>query len=116
MSAVLSFPTKQEEIVSYNPATAEEIGRVPVTSAENVKIAVEKSREAFSRWRETSFKERARIVMKAREIILAEMEEIARLISDESGKPVAEALSMEISPVLDLMQYFARNTAKILKP
>ncbi|HYP50783.1 MAG TPA: aldehyde dehydrogenase family protein, partial [Pyrinomonadaceae bacterium] len=118
MSAVLSFPTRQqqEEIVSYNPATNEEIGRVPVTSAENVQIAVEKSRAAFLKWRATSFKERARIVMKAREIILAEMEEIARLISDESGKPVAEALSMEIAPVLDLMQYFSKNAAKILKP
>ena len=54
--------------------------------------------------------------MRAREIILAEMDEIARLISDESGKPVAEALSMEIAPVLDLMQYFAKNTEKLLKP
>jgi succinate-semialdehyde dehydrogenase/glutarate-semialdehyde dehydrogenase len=44
------------------------------------------------------------------------MEEIARLISDESGKPVAEALSMEIAPVLDLMQYFARKTETLLKP
>ncbi|HEX8251494.1 MAG TPA: aldehyde dehydrogenase family protein, partial [Pyrinomonadaceae bacterium] len=116
MSAVLSFPTKHEEIVSCNPATNEEIGKVPVTSAEDVRIAVEKSRAAFLKWRETSFKERAKVVMKAREVILAEMEEIARLISDESGKPVAEALSMEIAPVLDLMQYFARNAAKILKP
>jgi acyl-CoA reductase-like NAD-dependent aldehyde dehydrogenase len=116
MSAVLSFPTRQEQIVSYNPATNEEIGRVPVTSAEEVKSAVERSREAFLKWRATSFKERARLVMKAREVILAEMEEIARLISDESGKPVAEALSMEIAPVLDLMQYFSQNAAKILKP
>ncbi|HLM01028.1 MAG TPA: aldehyde dehydrogenase family protein, partial [Pyrinomonadaceae bacterium] len=117
MSAVLSFPTEQqEEIVSYNPATCEEIGRVPLASAAEVQTAVEKSRAAFPAWRAASFKERARVVMKAREIILAEMEEIARLISDESGKPFAEAISMEIAPVLDLMQYFARNAAKILKP
>lgn len=32
------------------------------------------------------------------------------------GKPAAEAIAMEISPVLDLMQYFARNAGKILKP
>lgn len=54
--------------------------------------------------------------MAAREVLLAEMDEIARLISRESGKPVAEAFSMEIAPVLDLMQYFARNTEKLLKP
>src|SRR4051812_34561969 len=116
MSAVFSFPTAQDEIISYNPATNEEIGRVAATSAEEVKTGVKNSREAFQKWRETSSDERQKFVIKARQVILAEMDEIARLISDESGKPVAEALSMEISPVLDLMQYFAKNAAKILKP
>ena len=116
MSAVISFPNRQDEIISYNPATNEEIGRVVNTSAGAVKKAVEKSRRAFEDWKETSFGERAGFVMRAREIILSELDEIARLISDESGKPVAESLSMEIAPVLDLMQYFAKNMAKILKP
>src|SRR5215203_3984533 len=116
MSAVLSFPAKQDEIVSYNPATGEEIGRVPAASAEEVSAAVAKSREALQEWRKTTFAERKNYVMKAREVILAEIDEIARLISDESGKPFAEALSMEIAPVLDLMQYFARNAEKLLRP
>jgi succinate-semialdehyde dehydrogenase/glutarate-semialdehyde dehydrogenase len=116
MSAVISFTNKPDEIISYNPATTEEIGRVANTSAEAVKEAVEKSRQGFEDWRKTSFGERAKFVMRAREMILSELDEIARLISDESGKPVAESLSMEIAPVLDLMQYFAKNTAKILKP
>ena len=116
MSAVLSFPTTQNEIISYNPATGEEFGRVENSSAEEVREAVEKSRQAFEKWRKTSFKERAKFVMRAREVILGELDAIARLISDESGKPIAESLSMEIAPVLDLMQYFAKNAAKILKP
>jgi acyl-CoA reductase-like NAD-dependent aldehyde dehydrogenase len=116
MSAVISFPTKDSEIISYNPATGAEIGSVKSFSAEDVKIAVEKSKTAFRTWRVSSFSERKRLIMKAREIILAEMDEIALLISNESGKPIAEALSMEIAPVLDLMQYFARKTEKLLKP
>ncbi len=115
MSAVIKFQNQADEIVSYNPATNQEIGRVPNTSAENVKKAVEKSRQAFQEWKKTSFQTRAGFVMKARAIILSELDEIARLISDESGKPVAEAFSMEIAPVLDLMQYFAKNSEKILK-
>jgi succinate-semialdehyde dehydrogenase/glutarate-semialdehyde dehydrogenase len=54
--------------------------------------------------------------MHAREVILSDMDEIARLISQEMGKPETEAFSTEISPVLDLMQFFARNTKKLLKP
>jgi len=44
------------------------------------------------------------------------MEEIALLISQETGKPVAEAFSMEIATSLDLMQYFARQASRLLSP
>lgn len=104
------------EIISRNPATGEELGRVPETIAAEVSAIVERSRDVFGKWRETSFAQRRDLVIRAREVILAEIDEIARLISHESGKPVAEALSMEIAPVLDLMQYFARKAEKILKP
>jgi len=108
--------TEIDEIVSFNPATGEGVGRVPVTSADDVKAAVDRARAAFQSWRRTSFAERKRLVMAAREVILAEMDEIAHLISDESGKPFGEAISMEITPVLDLMQYFAKNAEKLLGP
>ena len=116
MSVVLSIKKESEKIISYNPATGAEFGRVENTSAADVEIAVEHSRQAFQTWRETSFATRKKFIMKAREIILAELDQISLLISNESGKPIAEALSMEIAPVLDLMQYFAKNAEKLLKP
>src|SRR5918998_1801666 len=44
------------------------------------------------------------------------MDEIAGLIARETGKPSAEALSMEIVPTLDLMQFFARRAGRLLRP
>ena len=105
-----------EQIVSYNPATGDEVGRVEVTSPDEVVAAVGRAREAFSEWRRTSFNERKRLVMAAREVILADIDGVAKLISAESGKPFGEAISMEIAPVLDLMQYFARDAEKLLRP
>ena len=113
MSAVIQAA---DEIVSTNPATGEEIGRVPVCTSDEVRDAVASGREAFAKWKRTSFAERKAQVMNAREVILAEMEEIAHLISRESGKPFGEAISMEIAPVLDLMQWIARNSEKMLRP
>ncbi len=115
MNAVVTAQNP-EEIISYNPATGAEVGRVAGASAVEVKAAVERGRNVFGSWRRTSFKQRAELIMSAREVVLAEMDEIARLISNESGKPVAEVFSMEIAPVLDLMQYFARNAEKMLRP
>ena len=116
MSAVLELTATENEIISYNPATGAEIGRVLNNDAETVNQAIGKSRAASAEWRETSFAERTRFVMRAREIILENLDDIALLISNEAGKPIAEAFSAEIAPVLDLMQYFARSAAKILKP
>jgi len=113
-----SMPAKSHgaELVSRNPATGEELGRAPLTMPEEVARSVGRAREAQSEWSRSSFRERGRLVMKARRIILSELEEIALLISQETGKPVAEAISMELAPTLDLMQYFARKSASLLSP
>jgi len=118
MSAAIhsTIPTSKDEIIICNPATGAEVGRVPNMTAEEVGAVVQKAREAQTAWSKLSFDERGRYVMRAREEILKQLDEIARVICDEMGKPVAEALSMEIAPSLDLMQFYARKTKKLLKP
>jgi succinate-semialdehyde dehydrogenase/glutarate-semialdehyde dehydrogenase len=106
---------EREMIVSYDPATNEEIGRVPVRTAEEVRAAVERAREAQRGWAKLSYGERGGVVLRAREIALAGIDEIAELISRESGKPLIEAISMELVPTLDLMRHFARKTARLLR-
>lgn len=112
-----SIPAKitGAEIISRDPATGEEIGRVPLTLPEEVARAVDRARAAQISWAAKSFRERGRIVMNARRIVLKELEEIALLISRETGKPVAEAVAMELTTSLDLMQYFARKSESLLQ-
>lgn len=107
---------KAREIISYDPGTGEEIGRAPLASREEVKQAVDRARSAQPAWAARTFKERGRVILKARELMLAERDEIALLVSRETGKPVAEALSMEIVPTLDAMHYFANATSSLLRP
>jgi succinate-semialdehyde dehydrogenase/glutarate-semialdehyde dehydrogenase len=104
------------EVVSYDPATGEEVGRVPLRAADEVSAAVARARAAQKGWGALSFKERAGVVLRARSLALEAMDEIAALISRESGKPAAEALAMEIVPALDLMQFFARKSERMLRP
>ena len=104
------------EIISYDPATGAEIGRAPLASPAAVALAVQRARAAQPAWAALGFRERGRFVMRARQLVLDEMEQIALLISRETGKPVTEAISMEVVTTLDLMQYFARQTARLLRP
>lgn len=102
-------------LISHDPATGEEIGRAPLLEASEVAAAVEKARAAQPAWAKLSYGDRARFILRAREIVLDQLDDIAKLISCETGKPVTEAIAMEIVPTLDLMHYFASNTKQILK-
>jgi succinate-semialdehyde dehydrogenase/glutarate-semialdehyde dehydrogenase len=104
------------EVVSYDPATGEEIGRAPLASLEDVRQAVARARAAQPAWANLPFRERGRVILQARKLMLAERDQIAHLVSRETGKPVAEALSMEIVPTLDAMHYFAHAAENLLRP
>jgi len=117
--SVQTLPSQVEqsrEIVSYDPATGEELGRATLCSPEAVKQAVNRARTAQLAWAALSFRQRARIILRARKLMLSERDEIARLVSRETGKPAAEAVSMEIVPTLDAMHYFAHASENLLRP
>ena len=111
-----TLPSETTEIIVRDPATGKEVGRAPIASQSQVREAVRRARIAQPEWGRRTFNQRAEIILNARELVLAQLEEIATLISRETGKPRAEAISMEIVPTLDFMHYFARNAAKLLKP
>ena len=108
--------TELREIVSYDPATGQEIGRAPMCSVEEVRQAVARARAAQPVWAKLSFRERGRVILKARELLLESRDEVALLVCRETGKPIAEAMSMEIVPTLDTMHYFANATEDLLRP
>ena len=114
MSTQTLSAQKTREIISIDPSTGEEIGRAPLMDASEVAAAVKRGRAAQPAWARLSYRERGRFILRARELVLDQLEEIAKLISRETGKPVTEAISMEIVPTLDLMHYFAENTKKLL--
>ncbi|HEY3580213.1 MAG TPA: aldehyde dehydrogenase family protein, partial [Pyrinomonadaceae bacterium] len=114
MSTQSLSSTQRREIISIDPSTGAEIGRVPLFAASEVSAAVKRARQAQSSWAKLSFRERSRFILMAREIVLAQVEEIATLIARETGKPPPEAISMEVTPTLDLMQHFARNAERML--
>ena len=56
------------------------------------------------------------VILRARQISLKNVTRLRELVSRETGKPVAEALAMEIVPTLDAMHYFAHASENLLRP
>lgn len=115
MSTQTLSPAQTREIVVHDPATGEEIGRAPIMDATDIAAAIRNARAAQPAWANRSYRERARFVLRARGLVLEQLEEIAKLISRETGKPPTEAISMEVVPTLDLMHHFAHHTEQLLE-
>ena len=73
-----------------NPATGEVLGEFPSSGPEDVNDAVEAARAAYPSWRLTPAPKRAEILFRAGEIIRARKEELARAMTREMGKVLAE--------------------------
>ncbi|MEW5759464.1 MAG: CoA-acylating methylmalonate-semialdehyde dehydrogenase [Candidatus Thermoplasmatota archaeon] len=74
-----------------NPATAKVIGEVPLSTKDEVYMAVRAAKEAFNDWRETSPLSRARYFFDLKNIFEENFEELARVIVEENGKTIDEA-------------------------
>ena len=80
-----------EDIPVLNPATEEELGRLPHARLSDLEDALEAAQAGFEIWRKTPPRTRSDIILRAASIMRARQEEIARSITTEHGKPLAQA-------------------------
>lgn len=106
--------TTSSTITSYNPATGEALGDVKIWTAEEVKAAVANARELQHKWAKTPLEHRLNIFEKAHQIILAEAERLATLITRENGKPLVEAYTSELFLTLDVLAYYIKAAPRLL--
>ncbi len=74
-----------------NPANGELVGHVPFFGAAETTQAVEAAERAFKTWSVKTAKERANILRKWFDLIVANQEDLAKILTAEQGKPLAEA-------------------------
>ncbi|MGE0549343.1 MAG: aldehyde dehydrogenase family protein [Kofleriaceae bacterium] len=80
-----------ERLASYNPATGELLGTVPIHSAADVDLAVGRARVAAERWAALSFAARTDQLTAFRKALAANVDQLAELMHRENGKPMLEA-------------------------
>jgi 1-pyrroline dehydrogenase len=89
-----------------NPATGEPIAEVPRGSEADVERAVEAAKRAWPEWRETTPQERSELLLALADAIEQDREELARVESENVGKPIAHS-RVELGKCLDNLRFFA---------
>ncbi len=105
-----------QSILVRSPATLETIQELPIASAEDVRLAVERAREAQRAWCRTSLEERARLFYRLRDLLLDEGERLADILTAETGRPRAEVYGSELFYLCDAIGMWARKSRKFLRP
>ncbi|MCP6695360.1 gamma-aminobutyraldehyde dehydrogenase [Pseudomonas donghuensis] len=93
-----------------NPALGSVLVEVNEASEAQIDTAVRAADHAFQSWSQTTPKERSLLLLKLAQTIEAHGEELARLESDNCGKPYAAALHDEIPAIADVFRFFAGAT------
>src|SRR5580700_379435 len=99
-------------IVVDNPATGERLGTVPRMGAEETRQAIEAADKALPAWRGKTAKERAQIMRKWFDLMMANQDDLAQLMTAEQGKPLAESKG-EIAYAASFIEWFGEEGKRL---
>ena len=101
-----------KSIAVTDPATGEQLGTVPNMGADETRRAIEAANVALPGWRAKTAKERANILRKWFDLMMANQEDLARLMTAEQGKPLTESRG-EIAYAASFIEWFAEEGKRI---
>ena len=96
----------------HDPATGEELARVPRLGAIETRRAIAKARDVYPQWRATLAKERAAIMRRWSDLMLEHSEELSLLLTAEQGKPLAESRA-EIAYAASFLEWFGEEAKRV---
>ncbi|HEY8290102.1 MAG TPA: NAD-dependent succinate-semialdehyde dehydrogenase, partial [Acetobacteraceae bacterium] len=99
-------------LVVKNPATGEAIGEVPAMGTAETRRAIEAANRAWPAWRAMLAKERAAILRKLSDLMLANADDLAVIMTAEQGKPLAESKG-EIAYAASFIEWFADEAKRV---
>ncbi len=94
-----------------NPATGEVLATVPRCGAAETKRAIEAANAAWPEWRKKTAKERGKIIRRWYDLMMESQEDLARLMTAEQGKPLAEARG-EITYAASFLEWFSEEAKR----
>jgi betaine-aldehyde dehydrogenase len=103
----------QHLLTSINPATGEMLGHVPIAGRAEVDAAVATASVAQREWAALSGTERGRVLRRAADLLRARNDELARLETQDTGKPLQETLVVDVASGADCLEYYAGLAATI---
>ncbi len=101
---------------AIDPASGQSFAETPCTPPGEVADRVAQARAAQAAWAARPLRERLGVVRRFQEALYQRRREMAEIITRENGKPLAEAMLVDVAVTLDLARYYLDHTARLLRP
>src|SRR5688572_16347287 len=98
----------RDTLAIVNPATEEEIGRLPVAAAADLDAALAAADQGFQHWRDVPAYDRFKIMRRAADLMRERAKAIGRILTLEQGKPLAESVR-EVALSGDIIEFLAEE-------
>lgn len=95
-----------------NPATGKNMSTVTCNSPEEIKQCLQKGHDAFKTWKKTTAHKRSHLLLKWSNLIQKHKMDIAKIITEENGKPLAESIS-EVDYATSYIDWYAEEAKRI---
>ncbi|GLT17005.1 NAD/NADP-dependent betaine aldehyde dehydrogenase [Vibrio zhanjiangensis] len=99
--------TSGETFTTYNPANGEPLAEIGQTSVDDLDLAITSAKKGFQIWSAMTPVERSRVLLKAVEILRQRNDQLAALEVADTGKPLQEAIEVDIATGADVIEYYA---------
>src|SRR5699024_9112464 len=96
----------KDEFDVRNPATGELLQAITLNSTEEINVMLKKGNKVFQTWKKTNAHERSRLLKKWSDLIQINKEDIAKIITEENGKPIAESRG-EVDYATSYIEWYA---------
>src|SRR5215470_4960353 len=95
-----------------NPATGEVVGTVPKLGRDHTRAAIDAAARAFPAWRAKTAKERAGIMRRWFDLMMANQDDLAKLMTTEQGKPLTESKG-EVAYAASFLEWFGEEAKRV---
>ncbi|MCF9443843.1 betaine-aldehyde dehydrogenase [Vibrio parahaemolyticus] len=99
--------SSEEHFTTYNPANGEPLANVKQANQRDMDAAIDSAKHGFAKWSAMTAVERSRILHKAVAILRERNDELAALEVADTGKPIQEAICVDIATGADVIEYYA---------
>jgi len=104
----------RKQLTLKSPVDLSHIGTYDCATSDEISVVMTQAKIAQAKWKKTSLKERVELMHRVADVVIQQQDRIMDVVMRETGKPIQEAMAMEVFSSVDSLVFYAKRAEKWL--